>query len=162
MTLVACAGDDGEVVLPETARSAKAATSTDPATTTEPSAQGGSLSAPIFGKPILVETRIIDARRHVGVVVRTSVIGESAFCPGGRTSGGSEGAAITTTFRCRGGTLTVRYSPVQRSRVQGSAWEVISGTGNLAGLSGGGSMVAIFEKEDPDRGREIFAGLVGE
>jgi hypothetical protein len=39
---------------------------------------------------------------------------------------------------------------------------VISGTGNLAGLSGGGSMVAIFEKDDPDRGREIFTGLVGE
>jgi hypothetical protein len=92
----------------------------------------------------------------------TSVIGESAFCPGGRTSGGSEGAAITTTFHCPDGTLTVRYSPTQRSLVQGSPWEVVSGTGSWAGLRGGGSMVAVFEKDDPDRGREVFTGTIGE
>jgi hypothetical protein len=116
----------------------------------------------MFGKPILIETRVVNARRHVGVVVRTSVIGESAFCPGGKTTGGSEGAAITTTFHCPGGTLTIRYSPIQRSRVQGASWQVASGTGSFDGLRGGGSMVDIFEEDDPDRGREIFTGTVGE
>ena len=119
-------------------------------------------AAPLFGKAILIETRVLNARRHRAVVVGTSVIGEAAFCPGGRASGGSEGAAITTTFHCPGGTLTVRYSPIQRSLVQGAGWEVVSGTGNLAGLRGGGSMVAVFDDDHPDRGREVFTGTVGE
>lgn len=157
MSLMACAGDDGGAVQPDTA-----ATAAESTTGAEPPTQESSMSAPIFGKPIFIETRVIDARRHVGVVVTRSVIGETAFCPGGRTSGGSEGAAITTTFHCPGGTLTIRYSPTQRSRVQGALWEVMSGTGSLAGLSGGGSMVDIFEKDDPDRGREIFTGTIGE
>jgi hypothetical protein len=114
----------------------------------------------MFGTPIFIETRVINARRHVGVVVRGSVIGESAFCPGGKTTGGSEGAAITTTFHCSGGTLTISYSPIQRNRVQGAPWQSVSGTGSLAGFVGGGSMVAIFSEDDPDRGREIFTGLV--
>jgi hypothetical protein len=149
-SLVACAGGSGGDDRPEATAGA------------ETPAQQSSTSAPIFGKPILIETQIPDAAHHLGVVLRTSVIGESAFCPGGRTSGGSEGAAITTTFHCRGGTLKVRYSPTQRSLVQGAAWNVVGGTGTMAGLRGGGSMVAIFEKDDPDTGREIFTGTVGE
>jgi hypothetical protein len=152
VTLVACSGDDGTDARPETAATTGGSTPTQEIVT----------SPPIFGTPTLIETRVIDAARHVGVVLGTSVIGESGFCRGGKVSGGSEGAAITTTFRCPGGTLTVRYSPTQRSLVQGAAWEVVSGTGTLAGLSGGGSMVAIFEKDDPDRGREVFTGLISE
>jgi hypothetical protein len=110
---------------------------------------------------VYIETRIPDARLHAGVVARTSVLGESAFCPGGTTTGGSEGAAITTTFHCPGGTLTIRYAPTEHSRVQGALWEVMGGTGSLAGLRGGGSMVAVFEQDDPDRGREIFTGKLG-
>ncbi len=120
------------------------------------------MSAPLFGDPIFIETRVVDARRHMGVVVKTSVIGESAFCPRGKTTGDSEGAAITTTFHCPAGTLTIRYSPTQHSRVQGAPWQVMSGTGSFAGLRGGGSMVDIFEEDDPDRGREIFTGTIGE
>ncbi len=149
-SLVACAGGGGGDVRP------------DATATAEPSAEQSSTSAPIFGQPILIETQIQNAAQHVGVVLRTSVVGESAFCRGGRASGGSEGAAITTTFRCRDGTLKVRYSPIQRSLVQGAAWNVVGGTGAMAGLHGGGSMVAIFEKDDPDTGREIFTGTVGE
>jgi hypothetical protein len=152
VSLVACAGDDGEDVRPAAATT----------TAAQPSTQEPPTPAPIFGKPTLIETRVVNAARHVAVVLRTSVIGESAFCPGGKASGGSEGAAITTTFHCSGGTLTVRYSPTQRSRVQGATWEVVSGTGSLSGLSGGGSMVAVFDKDDPDRGREVFTGLLGE
>jgi len=90
-----------------------------------------------------------------------SALAESAFCRGGTTSGGSEGPTTTTTFRCPGGTLKVQYAPTQPSSVQGSAWEIVSGTGSLKGLRGGGSMVAKFESDNPDTGREIFTGTVG-
>jgi hypothetical protein len=150
-TLVACGGDSRGQAPPGTATTAAESPTRESPTST-----------PVFGKPTLIETRITDAVQHVGVVLGTSVIGESAFCRGGRTSGGSEGAAITTTFHCPDGTLEVRYSPTQRSLVQGAPWEVVSGTGSWAGLRGGGSMVAVFEKDDPDRGREVFTGTLGE
>jgi hypothetical protein len=115
----------------------------------------------VSGDAILIETRVTNAKRHTGVVLGASVIGESAFCRGGKTSGGSEGPTITTTFRCPGGTLEVQYAPTQRSLVQGGVWEVVRGTGSFEGLRGSGSMVAKFETDDPDSGREFFAGTVG-
>jgi hypothetical protein len=147
---MACGGDDNGDARPTTAT-----------TSAQPPTQENSTSAPIFGEAIFIETRVTDARQHVGVVVKTSVLGESPLCPGGKTTGGSEGAAITTTLHCPGGTLTMRYSPIQNSRVQGASWQVVSGTGTFAELRGGGSMVAIFVEDDPDRGRELFTGTVG-
>ena len=152
--VAACDGADDTAARPDTSSGAESPS--------PESSASSPVDSPLFGKPILIETRVLDARRHRAVVVATSVIGEAAFCPGGRASGGSEGAAITTTFHCPGGTLTVRYSPTQRSVVQGAGWEVVSGTGNLADLRGGGSMVAVFDEDDPDRGREVFTGTVGE
>jgi hypothetical protein len=149
-SLVACAGGSGGDDRPEATAGA------------ETPAQQSSTSAPIFGKPILIETQIPDAAHHLGVVLRTSVIGESAFCPGGETTGSSEGATITTTFTCSSGTLTVQYSPTQRSLVQSSEWRVLSGTGDFEALRGAGSMAASFESDDPDAGREVFTGTVSE
>jgi hypothetical protein len=126
----------------------------------ETSAEETPTSAPVSGDALLIETRITDARRHTGEVVDGSVLGESVFCPGGTTSGGSEGAAITATFTCPGGTLAVRYAPRQPGLVQSSAWEIVRGTGDLEGLRGGGSMVAAFDGDDPDAGREVFTGTV--
>ena len=154
--LAACDGGDNTAARPDTS----GAESPTPESSVS-SPVDSPLAAPLFGKAILIETRVLNARRHRTVVVARSVIGEAAFCPGGRASGGSEGAAITTTFHCPGGTLTVRYSPIQRSLVQGAGWEVVSGTGSLADLRGGGSMVAVFDEDDPDRGREVFTGTVG-
>lgn len=128
--------------------------------TTVTSAQTSSTASPGGGDAILIETRIPDAKLHEGEVVAGSVIGESPFCPGGTTSGGSEGPTITATFSCPGGTLTVRYAPTQPSLVQGGVWEIVSGTGRFEGLSGGGSMVAKFEGGSPDTGREIFTGTL--
>ena len=125
------------------------------------SAQETSTSAPVSGDAILIETRVTDAKRHTGEVLGVSAIGESAFCRGGKTSGGSEGPTIKTTFHCPGGMLKVQYAPTQPSLVQGGVWEVVSGTGSFEGLRGGGSMVAQFESDDPDAGREIFTGTVG-
>lgn len=118
--------------------------------------------APVTGDAILIETRISSAVKHTGEVLSGSLIGESAFCPGGKTSGGSTGATITTTFRCPDGSLKIRFSPTQPSLVQGDVWEVVSGTGRYKGLRGGGSMVARFGSDDPDQGRETFTGTVDE
>jgi hypothetical protein len=126
----------------------------------ETSPQETSTSAPVSGDAVLIETRVTNAKRHTGEVLGVSVIGESAFCRGGKTSGGSDGPTITTTFRCSGGTLKVHYAPTQPSLVQGSVWEVVSGTGSFEGLRGGGSMVAKFESDNSDTGREIFIGMV--
>jgi len=147
--LAACGGDDGGDV-----RTVTAAPAETPARET-------STSAPAGADAILIETRVTNAKRHTGEVLGVSVIGESAFCRGGNTSGGSEGPTIMTTFRCSGGTLKVQYAPTQPSRVQGGVWEVVSGTGRFKGLRGGGSMVAKFGSDDPDTGRETFTGTVG-
>jgi len=146
--LGACGGDKGD----------DASTVSAPA---ETSVQETPTSAPVSGDAILIETRVTNAKRHTGEVLGVSAIGESAFCRGGKTTGGSEGPTITTTFHCPGGTLKVHYAPTQPSLVQGSAWEVVSGTGSFKGLRGGGSMVAKFESGKPDSGREIFTGTVG-
>jgi hypothetical protein len=147
--LAACGGDNGGGVRTVTVARA------------DPSAQETSGAAPVRGDAILIETRVTNARRHTGVILAGSVIGESAFCRRGTSSGASDGPTITTTFRCPGGTLKVQYAPTQPSRVQGAVWEVVRGTGSLQGLRGGGSMVARFDRDDPDRGRETFTGTVG-
>jgi len=149
LAFAACGGDDrGDV-------------RTVTASPDETLAEETPTSAPLSGAPILIETRVTDARRHTGEVLGGSALGESVFCRGGKTSGGSDGPTITTTFDCPGGTLKVHYAPTQRSLVQGSVWEVVSGTGRFKGFRGGGSMVATFDSDDPDTGREIFTGAVG-
>jgi hypothetical protein len=147
--VAACGGDNGRDVRTVTVAPA------------ETSAQDPSTSAPVGGDAILIETRVTNAKRHTGEVLGVSVIGESAFCRGGKTTGGSDGPTITTQFRCPGGTLKVQYAPTQPSLVQGGVWEVVRGTGRFEGLRGGGSMVAKFESDNPDGGREIFTGTVG-
>jgi hypothetical protein len=144
--LAGCGGDDGS-----DGRTTAAA---------ETSAAETSTAPPVDGDAVLIETRVTDARAHTGEVLDGSTIAESAFCVGGTTSGSSRGAIITTTFTCPGGTLEVEYAPRQPSLVQSAAWEVVSGTGDLEGLRGGGWMVAAFETDDPDVGREIFTGTV--
>jgi hypothetical protein len=148
--LMACGGSDGGDV--RTVTVGAAATSVQAPAATAP---------PVRGDAILIETRITDARAHAGKVLAASVFGESPFCRGGTSSGGSDGPTITTTFACPEGTLSVRYAPTQPSLVQGSVWEVVSGTGSFEGLRGGGSMVAKFQSDDPDTGREIFTGTLG-
>ena len=114
----------------------------------------------VSGDAILINTRITNARRHMGQVVSESFIGRTPFCHAGSTSGGSEGPTITTTFSCPDGRLTLRYAPTQPSLIQGAPWEAVSGTGIYKGLKGGGSMVARFEGADPNQGREVFTGTV--
>jgi hypothetical protein len=147
--LTACGGDEDGGGEPEAAPAETSAEET--ATSTPPV---------VNGDAILIRTRVTDARAHTGEVVDGSVIGEAAFCTGGTTGGSSRGPTITTTFTCPGGTLEVEYAPTQRSLVQSAAWEIVSGTGDYEGFSGGGWMVAVFESDDPDAGTETFAGTV--
>jgi hypothetical protein len=49
------------------------------------SAQETATSAPVTGDAIAIETRVTSAKRHIGEVLDVSVIGESAFCRGGKT-----------------------------------------------------------------------------
>ena len=128
-------------------------------TRTATSAQQTSAS-PAGGDAILIETRITNAMQHAGKVV-VVFIGESAYCRGAESSGGSAGPTITSTLQCPEGTLKLQYAPTQRSLVQGATWRIASGTGTFKGLHGGGSMVAKFQSENPDRGQEIFTGTVG-
>ena len=147
--LVGCGGDSGGDVRTVTVTAADTA------------AQETSTRAPVSGDAILIETRVTNARRHTSKVLDASVIGESPFCHGGKITGGSDGPTITSAFHCPGGTLTLHYAPTQPTLVQGNVWEIVSGTGRFKGLRGGGSMVAKFETDDPDRGREFFTGTVG-
>src|SRR4051794_28728539 len=87
--IAACGDDDGDAV--------RTVTVETPAQTEE--------GPPGIGDAILIETRISNARKHVGEVLDGSVIGESAFCPGGKSSGDSTGGTITATFHCSGGSL---------------------------------------------------------
>src|SRR3954453_19874336 len=143
-------GDDAEGRTTAAAETSAAETSTAD-TSTPP---------PVDGDAVLIRTRVTDARAHTGEVLDGSVIGETAFCAGGTTSGSSRGPTITTTFTCPGGPLLLEYAPRQPSLVQSAAWEVVDATGDLEGLRGGGWMVAVFESDDPDAGTETFAGTV--
>jgi hypothetical protein len=127
-------------------------------TTTETSARETSV---LNGDAILIVTRVTDVKNHVGEI-REFLIGEAARCRGGKTSGGSDGATITSTIRCADGMLKLRFAPTQPSFVQGAPWEIAAGSGSYKGLHGGGSMVATFPKDNPHaKGREIFTGTVG-
>ena len=152
MSLAACGDDDSTAV--------RTVTVPAPASSSEqPTAAG---QEPVVdGDAILIRTRITDGRTHKGTVLDGSVIGESAFCPGGTTSGGGA-VPIVTTFSCPDGRLTVKFAVTRPGSVQSAVWEVVRGTGRFAGLRGGGSMVAQFPDDDPEQGRETFVGTVGE
>ena len=70
-------------------------------------------------------------------------------------------ASVITTFRCRDGRLTIRYSPQQPAAVQSAVWEVVSGTGSYKGparrrLDGG----QVWKGKGRDKGQETFTGTV--
>ena len=69
--------------------------------------------APVSGDAILIETRVTNAQSHTGEVLSGSVIGESAFCPGGKTSGGSDGCDDNHDVQLSRRQLKVRFSPTQ-------------------------------------------------
>ena len=147
IVLVACAGETE----PPAARSPKPPVTAEETTPGDPAAEDG--------EPILIETSV---SLPEGEVLPDSLIGESAFCPGGTfrdDHGEPPLGLVVKTFRCPDGSLTITFSPTQHSLIQSSSWRVVEGSGEFEGLSGQGWMVAKFEEGDP-AGRETFAGTV--
>ena len=96
----------------------------------------------------------------MGEVRSGSTIGDSAFCAGGKFADApGEPPVVVRTFRCRGGTLTITFSPKQTGLKQSSDWKVVKGLGSFEGLSGGGRMRAVFESNE-GAGRDTFKGTV--
>lgn len=116
------------------------------------------------GEAILIKTRL---NIPVGEVLRGSVIGDSAFCPGGRfhdRHGGPGLGTVVKTFRCPNGRLTITFSPVgEQSCVrQSSSWRVVNGSGRFEGLRGHGRMTVKFRRAARSEGRETFTGTVAQ
>jgi hypothetical protein len=132
---------------------------------------GTTTAADATGETVLIKTRVgvPDAPNTPGPVelLAASRIGDSPFCAGGTIHemhyehGSPAGFIIERTFRCPAGTLKVGFSPTQPTRVVRMDWEVMNGTGEFEGATGGGRVVARFEKgEPPTPGQETFTGTV--
>ena len=113
---------------------------------------------------IVIKTRIVG---FTGKVLRGSVIGDAAFCPGGtvRHEHGSPeiGFPAVNVFNCQAGALTVGFGPgpdQMDQAVQTSDWEVLDGTGSFAGSTGVGTMRVKFEDRAAAIGQETFMGEV--
>ena len=123
---------------------------------------GGSAHPGRGGEAILIKTRL---NIPVGEVLPGSVIGDSAFCPGGRfhdRHGGPGLGTVVKTFRCPNGRLTIAFSPVgeQSCARQSSSWRIVKGSGRFEGLRGHGRMEVEFERAARSEGRETFTGTV--
>jgi hypothetical protein len=148
--LAACGGDDGD----------------EGGTTAAPGVDATSTQAAEGGKPILIKTRV---DIPTGKVLGGSSIGDSPFCPGGtfRDRHGSEDPSVPPfglvdrTFRCRGGSLRIGFTPgAPHGRTQTGPWKIVSGTGAFEGLRGDGRMKTKYEPGSNTTGRETFTGTV--
>lgn len=149
--LSACSSDDPDD---------RGTTSVPDVTTAVPEVDSPSPVDPVNGEPILIETHLKDI--SAGQVLPGSFIGDSPFCPGGRVRaehGNPDVGLVHSTFLCRGGQLSIGFSPMQRSSIQSSSWRVVDGRGRYEGARGQGWMVARFD-EASGEGRETFTGTV--
>ena len=114
----------------------------------------------VNGQPILIETQMQSI--SAGEILPRSFIGSSPFCRGGKVRaehGSPDVGLVHATYLCRGGRLSIGYSPMQRSYVQSTPWKVVDGSGRYEGLRGGGWMVVRFD-EASGEGQETFTGTV--
>ena len=134
--------------------------------------EGGTFGVPDFDRvffaqdaggseAILINTRVT---LPTGEVRRASVIGDSAFCPGGTfrdRQGDTDTGLVDRTFHCPNGTLTMGFTPgVPDGRTQSGPWNVVSGTGVFEGLQGSGQMEITKKPNSCTDGRETFTGTV--
>ena len=149
ISLAACGDDEGE-------------------SGTTAAAEGTATTADESGEPILIKTHVTFLKdptpdvQTTGEILPESTLGDSPFCPRGKFSDGHGEpplGLVVKTIRCPDGRLTITFSPTQRSLKQSSSWEVVEGTGDYEGLTGGGEMEAVFESKAGE-GRETFTGTV--
>ena len=119
------------------------------------------------GEPILIKTHLppLNARgEQVGEVRSGSTIGDSAFCAGGKFADAPRDPSVESvvrTFRCPGGTLTIRFTVTPPGVPQRGDWKVVKGLVGFDGLIGGGRMRAVSKSESGQgEGREVFTGTV--
>lgn len=97
-----------------------------------------------------------------------SVVGGHPFCPAGKARdqhGDSTIGFVDRTITCADGTLRIGFDPQPPvDHTQSGPWRIISGTGAYAGWRGGGSMQAVYDKNDasdhPTSYRERYSGTV--
>jgi hypothetical protein len=101
-----------------------------------------------------------------GKVLSGSKIGDSAFCPGGTSSGvdpGPTGAwAHIVNYRCPDGRLKLGFNnePPDQNRVNRGDWAVISGTGSFEGATGSGRLKVQWDDDSYRRGTETYTGTI--
>lgn len=148
IALAGCGGEDGE--------SGGAASAV-----TRPSASAADSEA----EKILIKTR---TRIPVGRILGGSVIGASAFCPGGTIKdmhGTAEIGLVDRTITCPDGTLRMGLDPqMPVGDAQRGPWRIVSGTGAYESWEGSGQMVVRYDPDDnsahPATGRERYTGTV--
>ena len=113
---------------------------------------------------VVIRTRIVE---FSGDVLDGSVLGGSPFCAGGtvRHEFGSTdlGFPAVNVLDCGDGSLRIGFGPgpdQMGQSVQTSDWEVLSGTGSLAGSTGEGTMRVEFEPGEEVVGQETFTGVL--
>ena len=111
------------------------------------------------GEPLVIAPRVLVADREqtepiaTGEVLAGSTLGGSPFCPGGTVldSHGSTDPAIRLiieTITCPDGTLSLAFTPFElNGQTQAGAWMIVKGTGAYDGLTGSGTLEAVY---DPD------------
>ena len=130
--------------------------------------EGGTTApAPQRHEPILIRTHLAPVNAEgetTGEVLSGSRIGDSAFCAGGSfadAAGEPPIESVVRTFRCDGGTLTIRFDVTPPGVPQRGDWKVVKGLAGFEGLIGGGRMRAVSESESGSgEGREVFTGTV--
>jgi hypothetical protein len=116
------------------------------------------------GEPILIKTHVAPLNAEgqtVGKVLSGSTIGDSAFCAGGEFLDGPINPSdrlVQRSFRCPEGVLEISFTSTPPDVEQRSDWEVVTGTNDLEGLSGGGEMRAV--SEEGEEAQETFTGTV--
>jgi hypothetical protein len=121
---------------------------------------------------IVIERRVTILPRKpgspadTGRVLRGSKIGDSAFCPGGSSSGVDPGPAggwaHVVNLRCPDGRLRLGFNnePTDENGVNRGAWAVISGTGSFEGATGSGRLKVQWDDDRYRRGTETYTGTI--
>jgi hypothetical protein len=125
-----------------------------------------SVTASPYGerRRIVIKTEFVE---FDGKVVAGSLIGDSPFCSGGtlhhQTGSPEVGYPAINVFTCGDSQLKIGFGPgpdQMNNGIQTSAWEVIGGSGDFAGVSGSGQMKVEFRSAGASRGTETFTGTV--
>jgi hypothetical protein len=122
------------------------------------------------GEPIVIQTSVTIAAEEraeviaTGEVLEGSTLGSSPFCVGGTIvdvhgSPDPEMWLIARTITCPEGSVRVDFRPeVPQGLTQTGSWEIVSGTGDFEGMSGGGELEIAYDPDPEAPARETYTG----